>query len=160
MFEYYHAAICHQTRCLLDLALNNDKKIIFIYYLCGSFDHQQLEQQQQRKKNIESWPFAHHLRSKFYKTLDIKKRLTFIIVPKIMIRPFWFQWTPNQANSTKFIIKVCNFFSIGTRKSDFNDTSWLEKEVDRNSSEITRWIGCHCCAEDSEKFEFFHWSQA
>lgn len=147
MFEYYHAAICHQTRCLFDLALNNDKKIyLFTISLVHSIISSSSSSSSREKKT--SWPFAHHLRSKFYKTLDIKKRLTFIIVSKIMICPFWFQWTLNQANSTKFIIKAC-IFSIRTRKSDFNDTSWLENEVDRNSSETTRWFGCHCCAQDS-----------
>lgn len=164
MFEYYHAAICHQTRCLLDLALNNDKKkkYLFTISLVHSIISSSTSSSSKEKKKHRILTIRSSFKIKTLQNLGYQKASYIYYCSEnydstILI--------PMNSKSSKFdeiwrnLSLKYAFFSIETRKSDFNDTSWLEKELDRNSSETTHWFGFHCCAEDSEKFEFFHCSQ-
>lgn len=153
MFEYYHAAICHRTTCLLDLALNIE---IFFFKFTISFSLPLDDQQQHRMKNRNK-PYLNHL---FERALKPKIEQTFAndlgvaylgyqksILRLLWIIKLWFvdfnsnELTNSDSKSSWIALNLLIIMDYlnGTRKCDFNGTSWLEEYLHRNSSKARQF---------------------
>lgn len=167
MFEYYHAAICHQTTCLLDLALNNE--IFFLISLSLSSSRWWTIAPNEKENN----PYLDHsseraLKPKIEQTCErFRSSLPWIskcILRLLWIIKIWFvdfnsnELTNSDSKSSWIALNlliIMDYLNV-TRKCDFNGTSWLEEYLHRNSSKATVWFVWLRLLETGFTNEFIH----